>query len=121
MRKPWPDLPEVIDTHCCPRRTSRLWLGHAVGLPHTHVQQKSRRRSGGLQKRSQDWRRWGIRVLCGLLAAVLLAHGCHREDVDDEPLIVPPRSDQRPEEAVLRTGPALGIGIGIMLSNSEGT
>lgn len=69
----------------------RCSAGH---LPmRTLPQQKNRPKGGG--------RRWwlGWCVLVGLGTALLLAHGCHLEEHDDEPMLVPRccGSDQRPE------------------------
>jgi hypothetical protein len=43
--------------------------------------------------------RWGAGVLIAG-ALLILAHGCHSEEVDDEPAITPRWEDQRPPRLV---------------------
>jgi hypothetical protein len=82
LKKPWPDLTPPLVWETVRRALRRVGPG---SLPPN---------GKGKLFLTRSWR-WGVGLL---ITAVLLilAHGCHGEEVDDEPAFIAAREDQRP-------------------------
>gem|GEM_PF-1827654 len=82
LKKLWPDLTPPLGWGTVRRALRRIGPGslHPDGRGKFFL--------------TRSWR-WGVGLLI-TAALLILAHGCHGEDVDDEPAFIAAWEDQRP-------------------------